>query len=59
MTAKKTAYEITAKTIISNLAKRNIEGFYFSDKEQLMNQIFLIYRNKAASHGAVLKRSKK
>ena len=40
MTAKKTAYEITAKTIISNLAKRNIEGFYFSDKEQLMNQIF-------------------
>ncbi|MGN0131613.1 MAG: lactate utilization protein [Lachnospiraceae bacterium] len=39
MSAKQDAYAVTAKTIISNLEKRNMEGFYCSSKEELVKTI--------------------
>lgn len=39
MSAKQDAFAITAKTIIGNLEKRNMEGFYCASKEELVNTI--------------------
>ena len=39
MTPKQNAYAITAKAIIQNLEKRNMEGFYCPDKETLVQTI--------------------
>jgi hypothetical protein len=39
MSAKQDAYPITAKTIIWNLEKRNMEGIYCSSKEELLKAV--------------------
>lgn len=39
MSAKQDAFAITAKTMISNLEKRNMEGFYCPTKEELVKTI--------------------
>lgn len=39
MSAKQDAFAITAKTIIGNLEKRNMEGFYCATKEELVETI--------------------
>ena len=39
MSAKQDAFAITAKTIIGNLEKRNMEGFYCANKKELAEAI--------------------
>lgn len=39
MSIKQDAYAVTAKTIIGNLQKRNMEGFYCASKEELVRTI--------------------
>jgi len=39
MSAKQDAYAVTAKTIIGNLEKRNMEGFYFASREELVRTV--------------------
>lgn len=39
MSFKRDTYELTAQGIISNLAKRNIEGFYCKDSAELVEKV--------------------
>lgn len=39
MSVKKNTYELTAKGIIENLAKRNMEGFYCKDSAELVEKV--------------------
>ena len=38
LSVKKKYYETVSKTIIKNLAKRQIEGYYCSDKDDALNK---------------------
>jgi hypothetical protein len=48
MSAKQDAYAITAKTIIGNLEKRNMEGIYCSSKEELLKAVLLLLEKGAS-----------
>lgn len=51
---KEDAYELTAKGIIANLKKRNIEGFYFKDSASAVEEILKLVEkgSKVAAGGS-------
>src|SRR6056297_3676058 len=52
MSYKKEAYELKAKSIIKNLKKRKINGFYYSTKEEALEKaLSLIEKNSTISWG--------
>lgn len=48
MSAKQDAFAITAKTIITNLEKRNMEGFYCANKEELVETVMPMLKKGAS-----------
>lgn len=48
MSAKQDAFAITAKTIIANLEKRNMEGFYCANKEELVETVMPMLKKGAS-----------
>ncbi len=60
MSPKKEAFAAMAKTIIENLQKRNMEGYFFeSSADCVKRQSLILSRRAASSVGAAAKRLKK